>query len=104
MVSRFNIKVTDTHMVLDYVEEGTYMAYREHAALEAEAARLRDKRWWQAYLAAVTGLACRTDLFGPGHAAGVDTLAREMADLATDTTDAAASACSSVVTVAGAWA
>ena len=50
--------------------------------LEAEIARLRDERWWQAYLAALTGLAARTDLFGPGHAAGVDTLAREMADAA----------------------
>lgn len=92
MPSRFNIRVTDTHIIHDYLDDGAYMAYREHAALEAEAARLRDKRWWQAYQAALTGLASRTDLFGPGHAAGMDTLAREMADRATRPVDTAGAA------------
>jgi len=82
MASRFNIKVTDTSVTLDYRDDGTYMTYREHAALEDEVVRLRKKRWWQAYRAALTGLVARTDLFGQEHVAGVDRLAREMADRA----------------------
>ena len=45
MASRFNIKVTDTSVTLDYRDDGTYMTYREHAALCA--ALRRDKRWIQ---------------------------------------------------------
>ena len=82
MASRFEIVVNPYGVVMDYRPDGTYMTYREHAALEGEVARLRKKRWWQAYRAALTGLAARTDLFGPEHVAGVDRLAREMADRA----------------------